>query len=199
MTDGEDKPQWFVMRDLKRPNALRPAYIDLADKGFEVFTPLRNVLKDNRGRSIRTTAPFIPDLLFVRSTRPALDREVAATPTLQYRFVRGKAANTPLTVRDEDMDRFVKAVRTVDNPNYYTPDDAATTHQHRRRSTRWLRGDTGHSTRLQVKKNTCRHTRHNRRGFRGRRKIHQAAIDPQISRRRYPKQHQAQCRCHRSA
>ncbi len=127
MTDGEDKPQWFVMRDLKRPNALRPAYIDLADKGFEVFTPLRNVLKDNRGRSIRTTAPFIPDLLFVRSTRPALDREVAATPTLQYRFVRGKAANTPLTVRDEDMDRFVKAVRTVDNPNYYTPEEITPT------------------------------------------------------------------------
>ena len=31
---------WFVMRDLKRPNAKLPAYIQLEQEGIEVFTPL---------------------------------------------------------------------------------------------------------------------------------------------------------------
>ena len=33
--------QWFVMRDLKRPNAKLPAYQQLIEDGFEVFTPMR--------------------------------------------------------------------------------------------------------------------------------------------------------------
>ena len=31
---------WFVMRDLKRPNAKQPAYRFLAEQGLEVFTPM---------------------------------------------------------------------------------------------------------------------------------------------------------------
>lgn len=37
----ENTPTWFVMRDLKRPNALSPAWKTLPGMGFEVFTPLR--------------------------------------------------------------------------------------------------------------------------------------------------------------
>nr|WP_172618142.1 hypothetical protein [Parabacteroides distasonis] len=32
---------WFVLRDLTRPNAKRPAYRLLEEKGIEVFTPMR--------------------------------------------------------------------------------------------------------------------------------------------------------------
>ena len=32
---------WFVLRDLTRPNAKRPAYRLLKEKGIEVFTPMR--------------------------------------------------------------------------------------------------------------------------------------------------------------
>lgn len=108
------------MRDLKRPNALRPAYLELSEAGFEVFTPLRNVLKVRNGIRQRTQIPFINDLLFVYSTRSALDPIVNSTPTLQYRFARGCAANTPMTVRTADMNRFIIAINTVENPLYYT-------------------------------------------------------------------------------
>lgn len=111
------------MRDLKRPNALRPAYLELSEAGFEVFTPMRNVLKVQRGIRQRSQVPFINDLLFVHSSRKELDPVVASTPTLQYRFVRGAAANTPTVVRSADMDRFIKAVKTVDNPAFLSPDE----------------------------------------------------------------------------
>lgn len=119
--DSNETIQWFVMRDLKRPNALRPAYLELSEAGFEVFTPMRNVLKVRKGVRQRAQIPFINDLLFVHSTRLALDPVVKSTPTLQYIFVRGAAANTPTVVREVDMNRFIAAVKTVDNPLFYSP------------------------------------------------------------------------------
>lgn len=118
-----EEMQWFVMRDLKRPNALRPAYIELSDAGFEVFTPLRNIVQERNGIRKRARVPFISDLLFVHSTRSALDPVVNATPTLQYRFARGAAANTPMVVHTSDMTRFICAVNTVENPLFYTIDE----------------------------------------------------------------------------
>lgn len=75
MAQSEENNQisWFVMRDLKRPNAKMPAYKMLANKDFEVFTPMKWKLSIQGGKRIKETTPIIPDLLFVRSTRERLD------------------------------------------------------------------------------------------------------------------------------
>ena len=80
---------WFVMRDLKRPNAKQPAYRFLADQGLEVFTPMIWHLALRKGKRVREERPFLPDLLFVHCTRPLLDPLVELVPTLQYRYIRG--------------------------------------------------------------------------------------------------------------
>ncbi len=36
---NEQQMHWYVMRDLKRPNAKLPAYKQLSDEHIEVFTP----------------------------------------------------------------------------------------------------------------------------------------------------------------
>lgn len=41
MAQSEEPMHWFVMRDLKRPNAKEPAYKQLGELSIEVFTPLR--------------------------------------------------------------------------------------------------------------------------------------------------------------
>ena len=41
---------WFVMRDLKRPNAKLPAYKFLAEQGLEVFTPMTWRLSVRHGK-----------------------------------------------------------------------------------------------------------------------------------------------------
>lgn len=118
---GDDTAEWYVMRDLKRPNALLPAYRELEEAGFDVFTPLvKTSLPGRDGGSCRDV-PFIRDLLFVRSTRRALDPRVAGCRTLQYRYGRGNSFCNPMTVPAVEMDRFIRAVRLSPSFRYYRP------------------------------------------------------------------------------
>lgn len=118
----EEQMQWFVMRDLKRANAKLPAYKLLSDKNFEVFVPMKWQLVNKKGVKERREIPAIPDLLFVHSTRKDLDPVVAKTGTLQYRFLRN-CNRAPMTVRNDEMERFMFAVNTSDSPKYYLPDE----------------------------------------------------------------------------
>lgn len=115
---------WFVMRDLKRHNALLPAYKMLAERGFEVFTPMKWVLSPRLrgGKRERKAVPFMQDLLFVRDCRRNLDPVVEITPTLQYRYLRHGYC-LPMTVRDEDMERFITAVNSTESIRYYKPEE----------------------------------------------------------------------------
>lgn len=115
--------QWFVMRDLKRANAKLPAYRQLLDAGLEVFTPMHTVLKSLKGRQRKVVQPVIRDLLFVHETRSVLDPIVEVTPTLQYRFERGKGYMVPMVVRDEDMQKFLLAVSSAKSAVYLLPEE----------------------------------------------------------------------------
>lgn len=117
-----EEPQWFVLRDLKRPNSKNPAYKVLPAMGFETFTPMHWVLRnDASGGKRRLYLPFIPSMLFAKSVRSRLDGVVESTGTLQYRFVKGAAWNTPMTVPVEEMERFMRAVNSTLDCIYYTP------------------------------------------------------------------------------
>lgn len=116
---------WYAMRDLKRSNALLPAYKQLAEAGFEVFTPIVSRFFVRAGKRTMREVPFMQDLLFVRSLRSALDPIVAKTPTLQYRFKRGGKYGEPIVVPDDDMQRFIGAVRATDTPKYYSAEEVS--------------------------------------------------------------------------
>lgn len=114
--------RWFVMRDLTRPNAKLPAYRLLAKEGVEYFTPMVPKLIVRCGKREREEVPFIHDLLFVHATREVLDPLVEKIGTFQYRYLR-KPWREPMTVGNEEMDRFIQAVRSVETPRYYRPDE----------------------------------------------------------------------------
>jgi len=117
--DAETTEAWYVMRDLKRPNALHPAYKMLEDLGFQVFTPLiQKVVRCGGGCRVREM-PAIQDLLFVYSTKMRLDPVTLATRTLQYRYVKGGAYKEAMTVPTADMERFIAAVSSTPWPQYY--------------------------------------------------------------------------------
>lgn len=69
MAQSEEPMYWFVMRDLKRPNAKEPAYKQLGELSIEVFTPLKWHLSIKKGKREREKIPFIQDLLFVHDTQ----------------------------------------------------------------------------------------------------------------------------------
>lgn len=112
---------WFVMRDLKRRTANTLAIHDLAKSGLEVFTPMTQMVMKIGGKLQRRDVPVIQDLLFVHEAKEILDSIVAFTPTLQYRYQRGKTMDEPTTVRDEEMNRFIFAVNNTETPIYYKP------------------------------------------------------------------------------
>lgn len=121
-TPDINEMQWFVMRDLKRHNALQPAWKMLPEAGFEVFTPMHTVVEDRPKGHRRLERPVIPDLLFVHSSRQALDPVVESIPTLQYRFLKN-ARRKPMTVPMDDMQRFIHAVMSTPGPRYFRPDE----------------------------------------------------------------------------
>ncbi len=121
--DGGIEKHWYAMRDLKRANALLPAYKQLMEAGMEVFTPMttRFVIRDGKRR--RVESPVMRDLLFVNESRQNLDPIVAKTPTLQYRFKRGGKQGEPIVIPMEDMTRFICAVQAGSNPKFYSAEE----------------------------------------------------------------------------
>lgn len=113
---------WFVMRDLKRSNAKMPAYQMLGNMGIKVFTPMVWKVVVRHGKRIPQEVPFMQDLLFVHESYKVLSPIVERVGTLQFRFLRD-GERTPMTVRDADMDRFIKAVEAAENPCFYAPND----------------------------------------------------------------------------
>lgn len=109
------------MRDLKRRTSNTLAVHNLASAGLEVFTPMTQMVMTIGGRRQRRDVPVIQDLLFVHESKPVLDPLVDRYPTLQYRYHLGKTKNEPMTVRDNDMERFIHAVSNVDTPMFYKP------------------------------------------------------------------------------
>lgn len=114
-----DLRQWFVMRDLKRHNARFPAYRLLGDMNIEVFTPMVHKLVMRQGKQVPREVPFMQDLLFVHDSRRVLDPIVERIGTLQYRFLRD-GYRTPMTVKDAEMERFIRAVESSLSPRFYT-------------------------------------------------------------------------------
>lgn len=114
--------QWFVMRDLKRGNAKQPAYKLLGELKIRFFTPMVWKLRIRQGKRVRQQVPFMPDLLFVYDSRKVLDPLVEQIATLQYSFIKG-GNRQPMTVRNADMERFIRAVDAMNNPCFYTPEE----------------------------------------------------------------------------
>ena len=114
------------MRDLKRRNSNNLAVYDLCKAGLEVFTPMTQMIMTIGGRRQRRDVPVIQDLLFVHETKEILEPFVAKFPTLQFRYLFGKTKNEPMTVRSEEMEKFIFAVNNTEAPLYYMPGEVTT-------------------------------------------------------------------------
>ena len=117
--------RWYVMRDLKRSNALLPAYKQLKEAGMEVFTPMVSRLFTRNGKRIQREVPVIQDLLFVNDCRRNIDTIVAKTPTLQYRFKKGGTFGEALVVPDDEMNKFIAATQATDTPKFYSAEEVS--------------------------------------------------------------------------
>ena len=114
--------QWFAMRDLTRSNARMPAYRMLEERQIRCFTPMIRRLIVRKGKRMRADVPFMHDLVFVFDTRERIDPVVEKVRTFQYRYLRG-TNREPMTVRKEEMERFIRVVSSSEFPHYYRPEE----------------------------------------------------------------------------
>ena len=125
----DEVPYWYVLRDLRRANAKRPAYLDLEEGPYglehKVFVPMRQRVILRGGKRVIETVPFMTDLIFVHESREVLDPIIHVLPTLQYRFARGCRQNDPMKVRNEEMEQFIRAVHSHRDVRYFTPDEVS--------------------------------------------------------------------------
>lgn len=109
------------MRDLKRRNSNTLAIHELAKEGLQVFTPMTQMVMTIGGRRQKRDVPVIQDLLFVHDAKETVDLYVAKYNTLQYRYLLGKPHNEPMTVREDEMNRFIYAVSNTETSIFYKP------------------------------------------------------------------------------
>ena len=64
--------------------------------------------------------PFMQDLIFVHEVQAVIDPIVENVHTFQYRFLKQRK---PMTVRNADMERFIQAVESSENPKFYRPSE----------------------------------------------------------------------------
>lgn len=112
--------RWYVLRDLKRPNSKTPNWQMLRDHGFEVFTPMKVAMTQTRKKKVRVEVPAIPDLLFAHSSERDLGQIISVTETLQFRFLPGGYRKL-MVVPDDEMDRFMRAVKSSSSIEYLQP------------------------------------------------------------------------------
>ncbi len=117
-----ESASWYVMRDLRRPNAKRPAYLQLQEAGVSVFTPMTSKMYVRKGVRHFVQVPVMMDLLFAHDTRARLDHVVSRIALLQYRWQRGSYRQA-ITVPEADMQRFITAVTSTPAVSYYRPDE----------------------------------------------------------------------------
>ncbi len=118
---------WFVLRDLKRRNSNSLAVFELQNAGLEVFTPMTQMIMRVGGRRQRRDVPVIQDLLFVHESKENLDPYVSRCRTLQYRYLLGKTKEEPMTVRDDEMEKFIHAIDKSTSSLYYGPGELSDT------------------------------------------------------------------------
>ncbi len=117
---AEGNRRWFVMRDLTRSNARHPAYLMLKELQLRYFTPMVTKLMVRNGHREAVEVPFMQDLIFVYDTREVLDPIVDRVNTFQYRYLRN-TNREPMSVRNEEMERFISVVESSKSPRYYRP------------------------------------------------------------------------------
>ena len=134
-TENMLEDRWYVLRDLARPNAKRPAYKQLQEMpemASCVFVPFKQCAFVEFGRRVVRLIPFMPDLVFVHKSKEELDPIVRRISLLQYRYVRGGKQFEAMTVRHEDFEKFKRAVEKADNVEYFSYDEVSPEHFGRR-------------------------------------------------------------------
>lgn len=104
--------QWFAMRATYKREMLAKDY--LTSKGFEVFLPMKTVIKVVRGIKRKLSVPAINSLIFVYAQKEMLQQAKWGVEYLQYLTKKEDGRNVPIEVPERQMEQFIQFVLNDD-------------------------------------------------------------------------------------
>lgn len=110
--DG-DQIKWHAMSATYRSEL--KVQTQLQSLGIECYVAMQTVEKQRRGKKIKVRVPLVSNLIFVRSSRNAIQQVKQNIPHLQFKVYRETGClPRPITVRDSDMQNFIIATTMAD-------------------------------------------------------------------------------------
>jgi len=124
MTAEESKEErWYAMRVYK--NERQAEEMLSADNGLDYFIPKRYAMRTYHGKKQLRLVPVIPSLVFVHASHQQIvDFKQNKYNNLQFIVTSIEGRNEYLTVRDKDMESFIKVCEQYsENTRFYKPED----------------------------------------------------------------------------
>ncbi len=121
--DTDATVAWFAMSAPYRRELKARDYLQA--KGIECFVPMKEVLAEKRnGARQRQQVPAIHNLIFVRSTKSALQELKRGVDFLQYRTAPREGKNIPIIVPDRQMEQFIAVTKAANEDlTYLRPEE----------------------------------------------------------------------------
>lgn len=117
-----DKRQWYVLRVTYSRE--RKACNHIMSHGIDAYLPMRRIARRTEEPPIRITyveKPFIPNIIFVHTTRPIVESLVKGdlhikciTPYYDHFSTNAQGVNDYLTVPERQMQNFIRITRIND-------------------------------------------------------------------------------------
>lgn len=110
---AEEATKWYVLR-ITYGMGMK-ANIDMADSSISTYYPTRRVVRMKNGKRVKLKEPYIPNLIFARSTKDTLENFMLGTSkrAKYVHFYRNRLEgktdnfkNPPLTISEEAMRSF---------------------------------------------------------------------------------------------
>lgn len=122
-TEKTEPVRWYVMGAIFRKEVkIRD---EMRRLGFDCYVPMRYEIKKVGSKKVRKLMPAIHELLFVHSTKSAIQEYKTFSKDILYFKTQGRKPNHKLmVVADSEMENFIKVTQQVEeNLTYYRPDE----------------------------------------------------------------------------
>ena len=119
----QEERRWYVLTTLFRKEV--KVRDDMRRLGFDCYVPMKYELKQIGTKKKRKFIPAINDMVFVNSTKTAIDDYLKqCRETVFFRTSGRKGHHELLTIPDRDMENFMKVTQQVEEKlSYYRPEE----------------------------------------------------------------------------
>lgn len=117
---GKEAKVWYAIRVTY--NRELKVKADLDALGIRNFVPMQYRREERNGVMVKRLVPSVHNLIFI-NIEPSKMVEYKRTTALPIRYIMDRESHVPITVRDSEMENFIKVAGTYDEKLIYLNPD----------------------------------------------------------------------------